>query len=75
MIGSAHLTADLAQAGILDELRIMISPIVIGQGRPLFETLNERASLDLLRVRQFESGNMLLTYRPTSHSCYNSAKT
>lgn len=68
VIGSAHLTTSLAQAGILDELRIMISPIVIGQGRSLFETLNERVSLELLRVRQFDSGNVLLTYRPTPHS-------
>lgn len=67
VIGSAHLTAELAQAGILDELRIMISPIVIGQGRSLFESLNERVSLELLRVRQFDSGNVLLTYRPTPH--------
>ncbi len=68
VIGSAHLIAGLAGAGILDELRIMISPIVIGQGRSLFETLNERVSLELLRVRQFDSGNVLLTYRPTPRS-------
>jgi hypothetical protein len=46
----------------------MISPIVIGQGRSLFETLNERVSLELLRVSQFDSGNVLLTYRPTPRS-------
>ena len=65
VIGSAHLTADLARAGVLDELRIMIFPIVLGQGRSLFEDLSGRLSLTLLRVRQFDSGNVLLTYRPT----------
>ncbi|HZM56894.1 MAG TPA: dihydrofolate reductase family protein [Acidimicrobiales bacterium] len=64
VIGSAHLTADLVQAGILDELRIMIFPIVLGQGRSLFEDLTRRISLELLRLRQFDSGNILLTYRP-----------
>jgi len=64
VIGSAHLTADLVQAGVLEELRIMIFPIVLGQGRSLFENLTSRVSLDLLRVRQFDSGNVLLTYRP-----------
>ena len=73
VIGSAHLTASLARAGILDELRIMISPIVIGQGRSLFETLNERVSLELLRVSQFDSGNVSLTYRPTPRSGQASA--
>jgi dihydrofolate reductase len=68
VIGSAHLTADLARAGVLDELRIMIFPIVLGQGRSLFEDLRNRLSLTLLRVRQFDSGNVLLTYRPSPPS-------
>ena len=68
VIGSAHLTANLAQAGVLDELRIMIFPILLGQGRSLFEDLQDRVSLTLLRVRQFDSGNILLTYRPSPPS-------
>jgi dihydrofolate reductase len=36
VLGSPHLTASFAAAGVLDELRVMISPIVIGQGRSLF---------------------------------------
>jgi dihydrofolate reductase len=68
VIGSAHLTTSLASAGLLDELRIMISPVVLGQGHSLFETLNERVSLTLLRVRQFNSGNVLITYRPSPHT-------
>jgi dihydrofolate reductase len=64
VLGSAHLTAHLAQAGVLDELRIMIYPVVLGQGRSLFEELKDRVALTLLRVRQFDSGNVLLTYRP-----------
>ncbi len=65
VIGSAHLTAKLAQAGILDELRVMVCPIVLGRGRSLFEDLRDRISLTLLRVRQLVSGNLLLTYRPS----------
>jgi dihydrofolate reductase len=65
VIGSAHLTAALARAGVLDELRIMVSPIVLGQGHSLFEDLKDRVSLTLLRVRQFDSGNILLTYKPS----------
>jgi dihydrofolate reductase len=66
VLGSAHLTANLAQAGLLDELRIMVCPIVLGQGRSLFEDLNARISLTLLYVRQFASGNLVLTYHPSA---------
>ncbi len=65
VLGSAHLTAHFATAGVLDELRIMVCPIVLGSGRSLFEDLKDRISLTLLRIRQFESGNVLLTYRPS----------
>ena len=63
LIGSAHLTASFVAAKVLDELRIMISPIVLGQGHNLFEDLKDRVALNLAHVRQFESGNVLLTYR------------
>jgi dihydrofolate reductase len=66
VLGSAHLTAHLAAAGVLDELRIMVCPIAIGQGRSLFRDMEERLSLSLARVRQFDSGNVLLTYRPSA---------
>jgi dihydrofolate reductase len=65
LLGSSHLTACFVAAGILDELRIMVCPIVLGSGRPLFEDLKDRIPLTLLRFRQFDSGNVLLTYRPT----------
>jgi dihydrofolate reductase len=63
VLGSAHLTAYFAAAGVLDELRIMVCPIAIGQGRSLFEDLKDRLVLRLAQVRQFDSGNVLMTYR------------
>ncbi len=41
----------------------MICPIAIVQGRSLFEDLNGRLPLRLARVRPFDSGSVLLTYR------------
>jgi dihydrofolate reductase len=64
ILGSTHLTAHLAAAGVLDELRLMISPIALGQGRSLFEGLDGRLLLRLADVRPFGSGNVLVTYRP-----------
>ncbi len=51
VLGSAHLTAHFAAAGVLDELRIMVCPIVLGQGRSLFEDLKDRLSLSLAQVQ------------------------
>jgi dihydrofolate reductase len=66
VLGSAHLTANFAAAGVLDELRIMVCPIAIGQGRSLFEDLKDRLALRLAHLRQFNSGNVLLTYQPSA---------
>jgi dihydrofolate reductase len=62
VLGSAHLTTDFAVAGVLDELRILVCPVAIGQGRSLFEDLQGRVALTLTGVRQFGCGNVMLTY-------------
>jgi dihydrofolate reductase len=52
--------------GLIDELRIMVSPIGLGDGRSLFETAEEKMGLKLLKTRPFDSGNVLLHYQPTA---------
>ena len=64
--GSSTLTAGLLQTGLLDELRIMVNPVVLGQGRSLFAGAG-RTSLKLLKTRQFTSGNVLLYYQPITN--------
>jgi dihydrofolate reductase len=64
MMGSPSLTVSLIGMGLVDELRVMVNPIVLGGGRSLFRTLGERLRLELLQTRTFRSGNVLLTYRP-----------
>jgi dihydrofolate reductase len=65
VLGSAHLTAHFAAAGVLDTLRIMVNPILLGQGKSLFEDLRDRLTLRLEDVRRFDSGKVLLTYGPS----------
>jgi len=64
VLGSARLTARLAESGQLDELRIMVNPVALGRGNSLMQSLGSRLRLELLRARVFASGNVLLTYRP-----------
>jgi dihydrofolate reductase len=64
MMGSPSLTVSLIGMGLVDELRVMVNPIVLGGGRSLFRTLGDRLRLELLQTRTFRYGNVLLTYRP-----------
>jgi len=66
IMGSSNLTVSLMEMGLIDELRIMINPVVLGDGKSLFRTANGRISLKLLKTRPFESGNVLLVYQPHS---------
>ncbi|GAA0945354.1 dihydrofolate reductase family protein [Actinocorallia libanotica] len=64
VFGSSELTTSLLAAGLIDELRVMVHPVVLGAGRPLFHTADRRHSLTLTQSRTFTTGNVLLTYRP-----------
>ncbi len=64
IFGSANLAATFARAGLIDEYRIMISPVVLGRGQPLFQGVVQPQKLRLLRTRSFENGNVLLYYAP-----------
>ena len=54
----------LLEAGLVDEVRIMVSPVVLGAGKSVFRTAAQRIGLELVKSRPFESGNVLLYYRP-----------
>jgi len=66
IMGSSNLTVNLLRAGLVDELRIMIMPVVLGDGHSLFRTADERFSLELVSVKPFKSGNVWLTYHPAT---------
>ena len=60
VLGSSHLGKQILEAGLLDEVRIMVNPVFIGSGSTLFEGLSR--NLKLKNTRTFENGNVLLTY-------------
>lgn len=63
ILGSPTLTAALLRSGLVDELRLMINPIILGGGLRAFDTAGT-VPLRLIRSRPFTSGNVLLYYRP-----------
>ncbi len=65
LFGSADFAATLTAHALIDEYRLIVNPVVLGSGIPLFKQAHDRLSLKLLSVRPFNSGNVLLTYTPT----------
>jgi dihydrofolate reductase len=64
IFGSARLSTSLTHLGLIDEYRIMVNPVILGEGIPLFSGVNEQLPLKLLITRAFRSGNVLLIYQP-----------
>ena len=63
IFGSANLAATMTKNRLIDEYRIMVNPILLGKGHPLFPGIKGKLQLNLLSTRVFHSGNVLLTYR------------
>lgn len=64
LFGSARLASSLARQGLIDEFRIMLNPVILGAGTPLFSGITHPLRLNLTSARSFANGNVLLTYRP-----------
>lgn len=62
IFGSNALCVSLMEAGLVDEFRIMVCPVALGAGTPLFAGLSKRMPLKILKTREFKSGNVLNYY-------------
>jgi dihydrofolate reductase len=62
VVGGASLVASLLDANLIDELRLIVHPIVLGQGKPLFH-VTRRHSFDLVEAQPHNSGRVILAYR------------
>ncbi|MGP4109883.1 dihydrofolate reductase family protein [Streptomyces sp. 4N509B] len=64
VFGSSGLTVTLLEQGLVDELRVLLYPVLLGRGRSLLAGLRERVPLAAGAVTVFRSGNVLLRYHP-----------
>ncbi|MFZ4620576.1 MAG: dihydrofolate reductase family protein [Bacteroidota bacterium] len=62
LFGSADLASSLSS--VIDEYRIIIAPVVLGSGTPLFKTAAGMVRLQTKNVRTFNNGNILIYYTP-----------
>ena len=64
IVGSGTLVRSLLADDLLDELSLMVHPVVLGSGKPLFEGEGGRKALELVDSKTFGTGVLYLTYRP-----------
>lgn len=62
ILGSANLVNAFVRAGLVEEWHILVNPIVLGAGVPLFQGGYQRFGLRLESARPFDSGSVLLIY-------------
>ena len=61
-VGGATLVSSLMNLGLIDELRLVVHPIVLGGGKALFKDIKERQALKLIGAKPLPSGKVHLTY-------------
>jgi dihydrofolate reductase len=64
ILGSGTIVSQLAQANLIDQYQLIVVPVVLGDGRTLFEGMKNKLRLKRTQSRTFKNGNVLLTYEP-----------
>ncbi len=62
LVGGAQTVATLVDAGFVDELRLIVYPLIAGPGKALFPAATHRRALDLRKVEQLSNGRLSLIY-------------
>ena len=61
IFGSGTLVQQLANEGLIDEYLLILTPVILGTGKPMFKDVSKE-NLRLVETRNFKSGNVLLHY-------------
>jgi dihydrofolate reductase len=56
---------------LIDEYQLCVHPVVVGSGLPLFENINDRTILKLIKTKTFSGGAVTLYYEPTNEKTTN----
>ena len=62
IFGSGQVVSKLAALGLIDEYQLIVGPLLLGAGKPLVSGLTTRVPLNLLDVKRYDSGNVMLRY-------------
>jgi len=71
LVGSRSLIIQLMKFNLIDEYQLCVHPVVAGSGLPLFENINDRTILKLIKTKTFRGGAVMLYYEPTNEKTTN----
>jgi dihydrofolate reductase len=63
LYGGASLITTFINLGLVDEFRLSVHPVILGEGKPLFTDIKQRVNLKLVQTRTFSSGVVQLIYQ------------
>ena len=61
-VGGPTIASTFLRAGLVDEVRMFVNPVILGGGTPFLPSLDQRIGLRLLETRTFDSGVVYLRY-------------
>lgn len=64
LAGSPSMIVALTQMGLIDEYQLVVHPVILGSGLPLFKNIKDKINLRLLKTKPFGSGAVVLYYEP-----------
>ena len=64
LLGSGSILSQLAEHNLIDEYQIMLDPVALGNGTPLFGNMQRKLDLELTKTKTYKSGVIMLNYVP-----------
>jgi dihydrofolate reductase len=64
ILGSASIVQTFTNLGLIDEYRLLLHPVALGSGKPLFKDINDRLNLKLLKTKTYKNGVVSFDYQP-----------
>ncbi|MGB7537962.1 MAG: dihydrofolate reductase family protein [Anaerolineales bacterium] len=66
ILGSGRIVSQLAQEGLIDQYQIVVTPVVLGGGRTMFDGIRKPLPMKRIDSRVFGNGNVLMSYVPAA---------
>ncbi|NQX58126.1 dihydrofolate reductase family protein [Paenibacillus qinlingensis] len=63
LYGGASLITTFINLGLVDEFRLSVHPVILGEGKPLFSDIEQRLNLKIVKTRTYSSGVVQLIYQ------------
>jgi dihydrofolate reductase len=64
ILGSASIVQTFTNLGLIDEYRLLLHPVALGSGKPLFKDINDRLNLKLMKTKTYRNVVVSFDYQP-----------